>query len=165
MERPCGRCRTIIPGRREHGLLGSVWELCWNSAAFVAVLDRKQVVTNQVRQVITYSYDALGRKSQVTPPSMSGSIHDVPTTYQYDPAGRLTGVINTVGSTFTYDAADRRVTEGVGPLVTTKTYDAADRITALATTVPGASVTMTNFSYRYDNVGNRLGLSKSTVPC
>ncbi len=120
-------------------------------------LDRKQVVTNQSSQAITYSYDALGRKSQVTPPPMSGSIHNVPTTYQYDPAGRLANVLNVSNSTFSYDAADRRVTEGVGPLVTTKAYDVADRVTGLATTNPGAAVTMTNFSYRYDNVGNRLG--------
>jgi RHS repeat-associated protein len=83
-------------------------------------------------------------------------------TYQYDGQDRLTNLTDWQGKTaaFSYDAADRRINEAAGGLVTTTVYDAANRVTDLTTTVPTSSVTLTNYSYRYDNLNNRLGVTE-----
>jgi RHS repeat-associated protein len=121
-----------------------------------------------------FNYDALNR---VTLKDVPGSEPDV--NFSYDLLGRLKGASQTGHIlTFTYDALGRRLSE-LGPLGTmTSQYDLAGRRTAIVW--PDAAVSTYGFdglnamtgiyegagtsvwmnAYTYDNLGNRLTLTR-----
>jgi len=126
-------------------------------------LDRKLGVRIQNSLRTTYSYDAVGRRSKTLAPIAAAGT-STPVTYSYDGAGRRTSVFNSGGNAafFSYDANDRRVNDrtGSGIVVTTTVYDAADRVIGLSSTVPNDNLTITNYTYRYDNTTNRVGATE-----
>ena len=128
-------------------------------------LDRKWGVQDQASLLVSYTYDAVGQRAKTyTTSSVSGEGVALPITYTYDGAGRLTTLFNsnTNSAHYSYDAADRRTHAivGLSYVVTTTVYDAADRIVGLVATNPAHGVTLTNYAYRYDALGNRLGATE-----
>jgi len=105
--------------------------------------------------VVTYTYDALGRRTQMTANGQT------PVGYQYDAASRLTQVAQgtqIVG--LGYDNANRRTSltypNGTN---TTYSYDNASRITSI--THNGPSGLIESLTYTYDAAGNRISLTRT----
>jgi RHS repeat-associated protein len=99
---------------------------------------------------VSYTYDNDGNRATL---SLNGTQF---TSYGYDDASRLTSMTqgtNVFG--FGYDNANRRTSltypNGVS---TAYTYDTLSRLTNLAATLSGT--TITQWGYTYDNAGNRL---------
>jgi len=80
------------------------------------------------------------------------------TSYTYDPLNRLATLTSPQGtSTLAYDALSRRTSLTLpNGSRATSSYDAASQLTRLLNQGPGATpVTLTDFAYTYDAVGNR----------
>ncbi|HLA73081.1 MAG TPA: RHS repeat-associated core domain-containing protein [Steroidobacteraceae bacterium] len=141
------------------------------------------VVQRRLRdgQLVSYTYDALGRKTMVNLPATSGSMNpDV--TYAYDNLGELTSATDTAGAqiSYTYDGLGRKLSEGNGTRTLLSQYDAAGRRTRLqwtdgffvgydylitgelsavrengASSGPGVLAT-----FGYDDLGRRLSITR-----
>jgi len=113
------------------------------------VLDRLTSQTTALGTV-SYQYDVLGRRTQMTVPNQS------PVAYAYDAASRLTSI--TPGTSivqFSYDAANRRTTLTLPNGITTQYgYDAASHLSAL--TYQLGATTLGDLLYLYDAAGNRI---------
>ncbi|MFF7637458.1 RHS repeat-associated core domain-containing protein [Kitasatospora sp. NPDC008050] len=107
----------------------------------------------------TLSYDAAGQPLTLTPVRVG--LTNGPSSYTYDPAGRLTNQCTAPsGSTgcptgsastaWTYDQAGNRLTQSRGGRTTTYTYDADDELTNAATG-------LIRQTYTYDADGNYTG--------
>ncbi len=107
--------------------------------------------------VFTFSYDALGRRTNLTRPNL------VNTSYTYDALSRLLSVVHQqgligAGTRYAYDAVGNRTARtdfslGAGQVVQSYTYDSIYQLTqAVVSTVPPT----TTETYSYDQVGNRL---------
>jgi len=126
-------------------------------------------VTDKVVQEITplgsisYTYDALGRRTSMTVAGQPA------VNYQYDAAGRLTGIsVNHpvhgfLNFEFTYDALGRRTSltypNGV---TTTYSYDRASRLLNLEHLSPLNQI-LEKISYLYDKNGNRVAMDRLNV--
>jgi YD repeat-containing protein len=99
---------------------------------------------------VAYSYDLGGNRLEV---KLDGQVF---VTYAYDDASRLTSI--TRGSNvfgFGYDNANRRTSMSYPNGVDTSySYDSLSRLTNLSAVKN--PTTITNFTYTYDNAGNRL---------
>lgn len=104
---------------------------------------------------VSYTYNRFGQRDAMT--DGEGQI----TYYNYNNLGRLTSIDHpgSLTTSYVYDAAGR-LTEKTLPngVVTSYTYDVSSRLTDLANTAPGP-VTISSYSYTYDNVGNRLTMA------
>lgn len=103
---------------------------------------------------VSVTYDDAGNRVSL---SLDGQLHMA---YAWDDNGRLesetqgTRVFN-----FGYDAADRRTSLSYpNGVVTSYTYDGASRLTRLRASL--GATTVTDFSYTYDVVGNRLAVTR-----
>ncbi len=132
---------------------------------------RIKVATNPAAG-LTHDYDARGRLSKVTYASGKTFLTDYDTasnrkhltyqggptiTYTYDELNRLINHTDLNGATisYTYDALSRRKTLALPNTVNTAyAYDSANRLLNL-TTKKGATPTLSNFAYTYDELGNR----------
>ncbi len=115
-------------------------------------LDRLVAETSSHGRV-TYAYDALGRRTQMT---VAGQ---APVTYTYDAGSRLTSLAQAPlnPATFEYDALDRRTRLTLPSGVSTEyQYDAASRLTALV--YRNAAGALGDLQYAYDPAGNRVGV-------
>jgi RHS repeat-associated protein len=93
----------------------------------------------------SYSYesDQLGRVTKAT--DFTGT-----TTYAYDAIGQLTSYAhNGTWTNLTYDPVGNRITESVGPTVTTYSYNANDELTSASD----------GSSYKYDGNGNAVSVT------
>ena len=118
-------------------------------------LDRLLAETSALG-TISYQYDALGRRTQMTVSSQA------PVTYTYDAASRLRTLtqapLNPVD--IQYDALGQRTMLTLPNGVNTEyQYDAASRLTALI--YRNALGTLGNLTYQYDASGNRLAVGGS----
>lgn len=105
---------------------------------------------------VRYKYDLAGNRTNLTYPD-GGSV-----SYSYNAANRLSGMTDWNGrnATFSYDNAGRRI--GLSLPNGTKAsygYDQAGRLTDLAHKTGGGS-TIDSFSYIYDQIGNRLSVTR-----
>jgi len=103
-------------------------------------------------RTIEYQYNADSSRTQmkITPDNITYN-------YAYDDDGNLTTITTPQGNfTFTYDAANRRVTR-TAPNGTTSTYsyDTINRLTGIETKQGTTTVDYVNYT-QFDNVGNRL---------
>jgi RHS repeat-associated protein len=115
-------------------------------------VDRLETITRG-NDIFTFAYDAASRRTTLSFPN------GTTTTYDYDPKSRLTAIETTrpgvpngvtlTSSTYTYDAADNRLTKD-GDFNESYAYDPLYRITQAA-----RNGTISE-SYTYDAVGNRL---------
>jgi len=121
-------------------------------------LQRKQTVVTPVGKTITYSYDALSRKSQM-------QVQDAGVfTYSYDANNQLKTVQNPQNdrTTFSYDNAGRRVLkELANGTRATYLYDAAGNMTRIANLKSDNSV-ISQFDYQYDPVGNKIQITTAS---
>jgi len=103
---------------------------------------------------VSYSYDLNGNRITLT--DAEGGVTD----YVYDALNRLTDLTNPAGEavSLTYDALSRRTGLHLPNGATaTYTYDAASHLIDLINQVN--STNLSNFTYTYDNVGNRIALT------
>lgn len=110
-------------------------------------------ITDAQNNTTSYQYDPRGNRTVVIDP-INGSSH--PTTFTYDIMSRLTGITYPDGSTvgFTYDIRGRRVTAtDQNNKTTTYAYDDADRL--ISVTDPATNVTQ----YAYDTEDNLLSIT------
>jgi len=110
--------------------------------------------------VITYSYDELGR---VVARGINGSA----ATFSFDGLGRLSGESNTLGSfTFSYEGVTDRVLSATYPNGQTTNYtyypNSGDRRLQEIHHRRSGGVTLSKFIYTYDAVGNILSWSQQT---
>jgi RHS repeat-associated protein len=105
----------------------------------------------QPATVVTYAYDADGRRTRLTDPQ--GGAYN----YEYDPMGRLLRLTEPSGvvAAFSYDALGRRVQAQFGNGTTMQsTFDAGSRaIQVVNDLAAGAQLP---FTYVYDADGNRI---------
>ena len=121
-------------------------------------LQRKRTVVTPVGKAITYSYDALSRKSQMN--VLDAGIF----TYSYDANNQLKTVQNPQNdrTTFSYDNAGRRVLkELANGTRATYLYDAAGNMTRIANLKSDNSV-ISQFDYQYDPVGNKIQITTAS---
>jgi YD repeat-containing protein len=108
-----------------------------------------------MHNAVVYEYDAIGRRTKMT---VAGQ---VPVTYQYDAASRLTQVAQgslTVG--IGYDASGRRTSLAYPNSTSTAyTYDNASRLTRILH--QGPSGVIEDLVYTYDPAGNRTSLTRA----
>ncbi len=112
---------------------------------------------NSTNYTIAYDSDLAGNRTQVTYPS--NKVID----YTYDDKNYITEieVDNSSLVEYTYDPLGRRTQKDLKGTVTQRasyTYDVANQLTAL-TNVALPSTTIGNYSYTYDDVGNRLTMT------
>jgi RHS repeat-associated protein len=113
--------------------------------------NRLKTATDTTRsKTISYLYDAIGNRAQLTYPDNSVAI------YTYDNAGRLSAIASSGTYSFTYDNLGRRtrLTYPTGANAT-YTYDAANRLTSLINMISTGTI-INSYNYSLDNVGNRL---------
>ena len=105
---------------------------------------------NQPDVIIDYIYDSNGNRQTMTD-SLTGS-----TNYLYDTLNRITTITNPANQavSFGYDTLSRRILTTLPNGVTTDfAYDSNSRLTSLHHKL--GLTTLSDFSYTYDNVGNR----------
>jgi RHS repeat-associated protein len=147
------------PGGRRTTMSDGVGGTSWAYDA----LNRPTTITDPFGGSVTYGYDAASNRTSLQYPDGKA------VTYAYDPANRLTTVTPvgsgqwSVGSiTYTYDAANRLLTAQLPNNLTTNfAYDNANRLTTLSHQTP--TLTLTQYSYSYDNVGNRAQAVESLL--
>ena len=100
---------------------------------------------------VSYDYDSNSNRTKLTYPDSSYI------TYAYDQLNRLTAIKDQAGAnitSYTYDALSRRTQQDLANNIqTTYEYDDINRLTKLKGLSPTG--TFPEFSYTYDNVGNR----------
>ena len=109
---------------------------------------------NQPDVTINYTYDFNGNRQTMTD-SLTG-----PTNYLYDTLNRITTITNPANQavSFGYDILSRRVSTTLPNGVTTDfVYDSNSRLTSLQHKL--GLTTLSDFSYTYDNVGNRTTMN------
>jgi YD repeat-containing protein len=133
-----------------------------NPAAFLGMdsytaRGQLDTATDWLENVTAYDYDLAGRLTGVISPNgVSGAL-------SYDAAGRLTGIAYDLGGTplesisYTLNAAGLRTSMTDGSGTTTWSYDALDRLIEAA--YPNSDV----LEYGYDAVGNRVSLTVNGV--
>lgn len=112
-----------------------------------------QVADNKLAKTISYQYDGVGNRVQMTDPE--GTV----TTYGYDRASRLATIARSGQQfTFSYDNADR-LTGSTLPNGSSigYAYDNANRLLTLANRKSDSSV-ISSFGYQYNNAGNRASM-------
>lgn len=117
--------------------------------------DRLIQVTYPGGEVVSYGYDAAGNRTQLTYPD--GMVLN----YAYDTANRLTQISSSgqVVATYAYDVLSRVVRRDLqNGTFTTYSYDSSSRLLDLINR-KSTSAIISNFSYTYDNVGNRLTMT------
>jgi len=123
-----------------------------------ARFNRLQVIADPACKAITYSYDARGQRATMAAPTW-GTF-----SYSQDASGRMIFVEDPDGErvSFTYDANNRE-TLSLYPdgMRVSQPYDAANRIVALFNFNQGGTVG-TGFSYKFDEVGNRLSVVEAS---
>ncbi len=112
---------------------------------------------NRLSKTISYQYDGIGNRIQMTDPE--GAV----TTYSYNLASQLTAIArNGQQFTFVYDNGNRRTALTLPPgSFASYSYDAADHLLSLANQRSDDSV-ISSFTYQYDNASNRTQLRLST---
>lgn len=114
-----------------------------------------QTVAGSSPKVVGYTYDAAGRRTQLTYPD--GTF----ITYGYNANGWLTNIADGGSNSivvYTYDAAGRRTKRQLeNNTFTVYDYDSADQITNImhVKAVSGVTNTLSQYSYGYDDAGNR----------
>jgi RHS repeat-associated protein len=116
---------------------------------------RLTTVNNPDGTSITYGYDAAGNRTSLTTPSGA-------TSYVFDALNRIaqatdsiTGVVN-----YLYDAVGNQThVQYPNDLVTRTTFDNLNRKSVVETLAPG-NLPLQRFSYTYDLVGNRTGITE-----
>ena len=104
-----------------------------------------------------FSYDALGRRTQLTRPN------NVNSTYAYDAVSNLLSVVHALngvtkdGASYVYDAVNNRSSRTQLPTTSTSTNSFTyDNLYELLQTVKSGSTPTTQEQFTYDLVGNRL---------
>jgi RHS repeat-associated protein len=119
--------------------------------AFDQVVSETRTTTGQTAYTVQNAYDAIGQRTRVIYPATNRT-----TLNHFDRGGRLVTVNDgTKNTVYTHDANGNRltITEPNG-VVTTNTYDALNRCLTSFTRKSGTTVS--DFTYAYDLVGNRL---------
>ncbi len=109
-------------------------------------------ITDSNNRPVSYQYNALGNRTQLTYPDGSKL------TYNYDNANRLSSIVNGDAKTFAflYDSLGRRTTLTYpNGAKAAYAYDPAGRLTSLTHKTSNGAV-IDSFSYTLDKVGNRL---------
>jgi RHS repeat-associated protein len=115
-------------------------------------LDRLTYLVDPAGQTVTFDYDPLGRRVQM---SMSNGINS---SYRYDEANRLLSLKHQLGATaihsftYTYDRVGNRTTRTDSDGIASYRYDALNRLVEAMSPLP--SNLTERFSY--DEVGNRV---------
>lgn len=136
---------NLISARDENGTISVTYDS----------MDRVIQVTDQTGETVSYTYDETGNRTQLTYPD--GSVVD----YGYDDVHRLTEISRSgeVIASYSYDLLSRRIQRDLlNGTFTTYVYDQAGRLLKLVNAKSDSEV-ISNFSYSYDNVGNRLTMT------
>jgi RHS repeat-associated protein len=126
----------------------------WNyyPAGIFGALQISQVSGPWSNSIVTYGYDALGRQT-------NRAINGVAELYALDPLGRITNVVNALGSfAYAYDGATERIVDVGYPNTQKSHYDYFDdlgdrRLQRITHKKPDASL-ISRFTYAYDPAGN-----------
>lgn len=107
---------------------------------------------------LTYGYDAVGNRTNLTVARVEGGRVYLSQSYAYDERNRLASMIgNDRVTAFQYDALGRR-TNAVWPNETTATYAYDDANQLLSLVHASAATTIASFVYGYDLGGNRTNM-------
>ena len=147
---------TITLGRDAHGRVLTVVEGSRTLTRVYDALGRLTSYTDGDGNVISYTYDDIGRLTKLTYPGTP--LKEV--TYAYDIAGRLSTVTDWASrvTTYSYDAVGR-MTQLLRPNGTkqVRTYDDAGRLTYLTELAPDGTTILYNGSHSYDAAGQLTG--------
>ncbi len=118
---------------------------------------RPLTITSPYTGAVGYGYDENGNRTQLIYPD-----HKT-VTYVYDAANRLTGITDwDESTTYNYDTYGRLATITLpNDVQTIYTYDNANRVTHLLHTRTDDNVVLAEYSFAFDNVGNRTVVTEA----